>query len=281
MLQQIVDLEAEGREFHRLLAAVKDDDWQQATLFKGWTINDIVQHLHMGDTMGLASATDSAQFATLLADIQARRATGLSRVEETRERLGGLAGARLLERWRVTLDRLCAGLAAKASDARLKWSGPDMGVRMFATARQMEIWSHAQAIYDLLDLDRPAPSLRLRNIVELGVRTFAWAYRNRGLPVPPVVPHIRLTTPFGETWEWHAPSVGQSVAGEAVAFCQVVTQIRNVADTALLVQGDGARHWMSIAQCFAGPPETPPAPGTRQRTVNAVREVVRSPGHRP
>jgi uncharacterized protein (TIGR03084 family) len=281
MMQQIVDLEAEGREFHRLLAALKDDDWQRATLFKGWTINDIVQHLHMGDTMGLASATDAAQFAALLADIQGRRATGLSRVEETRERLGDLAGARLLERWRITLDRLCAALAAKAPDARLKWSGPDMGVRMFATARQMEIWSHGQAIYDLLGLERPAPSPRLRNIAELGVRTFAWAYRNRGLPVPPVVPHVRLATPFGETWEWHAPPVGQSVAGDAIAFCQVVTQIRNVADTTLRVEGDGAKHWMSIAQCFAGPPETPPAPGTRRRAVNAVRKADRSPGHRP
>ena len=281
MLQQIVDLEAEGREFHRLLAALKDDDWQRATLFKGWTINDIVQHLHMGDTMGLASATDAAQFAALLADIQARRATGLSRVEETRERLGDLTGVRLLERWQTTLDRLCAALAAKAPDTRLKWSGPDMGVRMFATARQMEVWSHAQAIYDLLGVERPAPSLRLRNIAELGVRTFAWAYRNRGLPVPQVVPHVRLATPFGETWEWHAPSVGQSVTGEVIAFCQVVTQIRNVADTTLRVEGDGAKHWMSIAQCFAGPPETPPAPGTRRRAINGVREAVRNPEHRP
>ena len=265
MMQQIADLEAEGRELHLLLATLKDDDWRRPTLFKAWTIDDIVQHLHMGDLMGLASATAPAQFSALLADIQARRATGLSRVEETRQRLGDVTGQRLLEQWRVTLDRLCAALSAKAPDARLKWSGPDMGVRMFATARQMEIWSHAQAIYDLLDRERPEPSPRLRNIAELGVRTFAWAYRNRGLPVPTVVPHIRLATPFGEPWEWNPESAGGSVVGEAIAFCQVVTQIRNVADTALIVEGDGAKHWMSIAQCFAGPPETPPAPGTRRR----------------
>ena len=276
-MQQIVDLEAEGREFHRLLASLADGDWQRPTLFKGWTINDIVQHLHMGDTMGLASATDPDQFTALREDVQARRATGLSRVEETRERLGDLTGPRLLERWQDTLERLCAALAAKAPDARLKWAGPDMGVRMFTTARQMEIWSHAQAIYDLLDRERPAPSPRLRNIAELGVRTFAWAYRNRGLPVPPVVPHVRLATPFGETWEWNAGATGEAVSGEALAFCQVVTQIRNVADTTLRVDGEGARHWMSIAQCFAGPPETPPAPGLRRRGISAGREAGRSP----
>ena len=53
------------------------------------------------------------------------------------------------------------------------------------------------------------------------------------------------------------------VEGRAVEFCQVVTQTRNVADTTLRVVGEPARRWMAIAQCFAGPPENPPAPGAR------------------
>jgi len=28
--------------------------------------------------------------------------------------------------------------------------------------------------------------------------------------------------------------------------------------------GNSANEWMSIAQCFAGPAEKPPAPGTRK-----------------
>ena len=36
-----------------------------------------------------------------------------------------------------------------------------------------------------------------------------------------------------------------------------------VADTDLQVTGGVATDWMSKAQCFAGAPETPPAPGTR------------------
>ena len=38
----------------------------------------------------------------------------------------------------------------------------------------------------------------------------------------------------------------------AVEFCQVVTQTRNIGDTALSVAGDVANQWMSVAQCFAG-----------------------------
>ena len=266
MIQQVDDFRTEAAELHRLLAGLGDSDWRRATQFKAWTVDDIVRHLHIGDTMALASASDPADFAALMADIQAQRAKGLSRIEETRQRLDGLAGRPLLARWHETAERLCGALAQKPADARLKWSGPDMGLRMFATARQMETWSHAQTIYDLLGLERPAPSPRLRNIAEIGVRTFGWAYRNRGLPVPPVMPSVRLDTPFGETWEWAQPSSSDAVRGDALAFCQVVTQTRNVADTGLAVQGETARHWMSIAQCFAGPPETPPAPGSRYRT---------------
>ena len=58
----------------------------------------------------------------------------------------------------------------------------------------------------------------------------------------------------------------EAIEGDAIAFCQVVTQTRNVADTSLSIRGERSRHWMSIVQCFAGPPETPPPPGTRHRS---------------
>ncbi len=263
-IQQVVDFRDEVAELDRLLATLAGTDWTRPTGFKAWTPDDIVRHLHIGDVMALASATDPAAFSALVADIQAARAAGLTRIEETRRRLDGLGGAALRLRWRDTAEMLCDRLGALPADARLKWAGPDMGLRMFATARQMETWSHAQAIYDLLGVERPAASARLRNIAEIGVRTFGWAYRNRGIDVPPVMPSVRLAAPSGESWTWETPAAADAVEGSAVDFCQVVTQTRNVADTALRVSGDTARHWMTIVQCFAGPPEDPPAPGTRR-----------------
>jgi uncharacterized protein (TIGR03084 family) len=264
-LPQIADLDAEAGEFDRLLAGLPPGDWSRATQFKQWTIDDIVRHLHMGDRMALASATDEEAFVALMVDIQARRATGLSRIEETRQRMGALQGPLLRERWRATLRELCGVLAAKPPETRLKWSGPDMGLRMFATARQREVWAHAQAIYDLQGQERPAPSPRLRNIAEIGVRTFGWTFRVHERAVPGTVPHVRLDGPGGAIWEWNDGNAADVVSGDAVAFCQVVTQTRNVADTTLEAKGPVAKEWMSIAQCFAGPPETPPAPGTRRR----------------
>ena len=80
------------------------------------------------------------------------------------------------------------------------------------------------------------------------------------------MPQVSLTLPSGA-----AAAFGEAgdnrISGSAVEFAQVVTQTRNIADTALSVTGPVATQWMEKAQCFAGPPETPPAPGSRHRQV--------------
>jgi uncharacterized protein (TIGR03084 family) len=127
----------------------------------------------------------------------------------------------------------------------------------------METWAHAQEIYDLLGIERIDKD-RIKNIVVLGINTFGWTFKNRGLEIPGDVPYLELVAPSGEIWQWNQDSRNSNaIRGSATEFCQVVAQTRNIADTRLEVQGDVARHWMSIAQCFAGPPEEPPAPGSR------------------
>ena len=78
MLRQIADFREEARQLYGLLDTLRDEDWQQPTLFKGWTVNDVVQHLHFGDIMAATSATDPEAFAALRADVAAKRATGLT-----------------------------------------------------------------------------------------------------------------------------------------------------------------------------------------------------------
>jgi len=95
------------------------------------------------------------------------------------------------------------------------------------------------------------------------VRTYGWTFANRKMEPPGDAPFVRLTAPSGALWEWNDPSQDNKVEGSAVEFCHVVTQGRNIADVSLQVTGEPATQWMAIAQCFAGPPETPPAPGTR------------------
>jgi uncharacterized protein (TIGR03084 family) len=262
MLSQAADFRAEADSLHDLLVTLNEADWDRATLFKQWTVNDIVQHLHDGDLMAAASVAGPEHFATFRAERQALLDSGMTRVQAARRRLGELTGARLLKAWYEQMADLCGKLSVMPPDTRLKWAGPDMGVRMFTTARQMETWSHGQAIYDLMGETRTATD-RLRNIAEIGVRTYGWTFANRQRPVPGPAPYVRLAAPSGGVWEWNDPAPENAVEGDALAFCQVVTQTRNIADTELKVTGAPARQWMSLAQCFAGPPEDPPAPGLR------------------
>jgi len=262
MLPQAADFRAEADALRELLSALSAADWNRATLFKRWTVNDIVQHLHDGDLMAASSVSGPEAFAAFRAERQALMDRGMTRVEAARERLGDLAGAPLLEQWYAKAVDLAKTLSALPTGTRLKWAGPDMGVRMFTTARQMETWSHGQAIYDLMGVAR-APTDRLRNVAEIGVRTYGWTFANRRRPVPGPAPYTRLIAPSGAIWEWNDPAPDNAVEGDALAFCQVVTQTRNIADTDLRVVGEPARIWMSLAQCFAGPPEDPPAPGSR------------------
>jgi uncharacterized protein (TIGR03084 family) len=262
MLPQAADFRAEADELYQLLVTLEDADWDRVTLFKRWTVNDIVQHLHDGDLMAAASVAGPEHFEKFRTERQALIDRGMTRVQAARHRLGDLTGSRLREAWYSRVAELCGKLSAMPTDARLKWAGPDMGVRMFTTARQMEAWAHGQAIYDLLGRRR-TPTDRLRNIAEIGVRTYGWTFANRGRAVPGHAPHIRLIAPSGAVWQWNDPTPDNAVEGDALPFCQVVTQTRNIADTDLRVIGEPARVWMSLAQCFAGPPNDPPAPGTR------------------
>ena len=262
MLQQAIDLREEGAALHAFLAGLDDADWARPTPFKGWTANAVMQHLHSGDWMASVSLEDPDRFARIAAARRAARERGEASADlgegapEIRE------GPALLEQWWGLLSRLCDLMEGEDPDRRVAWVGPDMGLRSFATARQMETWAHGQDIYDLLQAPREHFD-RLANICVLGCQTFGWTFRNRGLEPPAPMPCVRLTLPSGAPWERGAESATDRVEGTALDFCRVVTQGRNIADVDLEVTGEPARAWMAIAQCFAGPPNDPPAPGAR------------------
>ena len=257
--EQIRDLQAEGDELYRLLQGLDTADWDRGTAFRDWTVYDVVAHLHLSDHMGMTALRGETEFRGLLRDMGA---SGGSMAAYARAWLGEIDGPALRERWRGLLGELCQGLATTDPEQRLPWAGPGMKPRMFATARQMETWAHGWEIYDLLRVPRQH-SDRLKNVATIGVRTFGWTFSNRRLPVPDPAPYVCLTAPSGATWEWNDAASGHSVVGDAVEFCQVVTQVRNLRDTRLQVTGAIAEQWMAIAQCFAGPPVDPPAPGSR------------------
>jgi uncharacterized protein (TIGR03084 family) len=261
-LQISKDLRAETDEFHAFLKTLDEKDWETETLFMNWTPWDVIAHLHFFDDVSLASLAGRDEFAACQKELLEGMKSGLNGREQTRKALGQYDAPALLERWKSFGDDMAAQLGESDPKRRLPWFGPDMGVQMFTTARYMETWSHSQAIYDMKKVERQHTD-RIKNIVAIGVKTFGWTFVNRKLEVPGPAPYVKLTAPSGEIWEYNDENEAEKIEGSAVDFCLTVTQVRNVKDTDLRVTGDVANRWMEIAQCFAGGPVDPPAPGYR------------------
>lgn len=256
------DLRDEGTELHDYLATLSDADWTRPTPFKSWTAEDVLTHLTVGDWLNILSMSDPQKFDVVMAKRADARAQGRksSGAEYLDESLGN--GARLLAQWHARLNQLCDLFYEADAKTRMKWVGPDMSIRSAATARLMETWAHGQDVYDMANIDRAATD-RIRHIAVLGVNTFAWTFANRGIEPPGPAPFVELSAPSGEVWRWNDESTENKISGPALDFCQVVTQGRNISEVGLHVVGEPATQWMAIAQCFAGPVEEPPAPGSR------------------
>jgi len=262
MLQQVKDMREEAEALHEFVRTLDHGVWQRPTPFHNWTLFDVFGHLHFFDWVALKSLTSDQAFIEIADELVKAMLEGVELSAFTRKWLGPREPAELLERWYQSCLEMCERLERADPERRLKWFGPDMGVRMFTTARQMETWAHGQAVYDLLRVPRVNTD-RIKNVVVIGIKTFGWSFINRGLTPPAEAPQVRVTAPSGAIWQWNESNQKNRVQGSAVDFCLVVTRSRNLADTDLEVMGEDAGQWMSVAQCFAGGPVDPPRPGER------------------
>jgi uncharacterized protein (TIGR03084 family) len=247
----LADLRAEHDDLLRL---VRTADLATPTPADGWDVRDAVSHLMGSDREAHKAATDPERFLAELVVVAADIAGFLAGQLEVGRRL---SPAELLDGFESAFTELLDALAGVPTDSRIPWYGPPMSAASMTTARLMEYWAHGQDVADGLGVTRPATA-RLRHICHLGVRTRAFAYANRGLPVPDGPVAVALVAPDGSTWAWGEGE--DRVEGLAEDFCLLVTQRRHRDDVDLVATGD-AEEWLRIAQCFAGPP----GPGRAKR----------------
>jgi uncharacterized protein (TIGR03084 family) len=262
------DFEEESKALHTLVAPLDDKALDQPTAFKNWTIAQVVRHLHVWNLAAEMSLKADGSFEKYYARIAEHQKTGGRLPAFEIEWLEGLTGRALVAAWKEGFTAIATRFATADPSGRVKWAGPDMSARSSLTARLMETWAHGQEVYDVLGKVRQNAD-RVRNVVVLGNNTYGWTFKVRGEIPPDPRPHLRLTAPSGELWLYNDPSSTEVIEGAADEFCQVVTQVRNIADTRLKVTGPNAMNWMSKAQCFAGAAEPPPPPGTRKTRVVA------------
>lgn len=266
-MQQALDFLEECESLAGLLATLDERDYAIETKFKRWTVNDIIRHLAVWDTAARLTLRDTDAFLRFFAPVPAYMATNSITIferEVVREEGKALAAA-----WWENCRETALLYATADPKLRLKWGGPDLSARTCITSRLMETWAHSQAIYDEAGVER-IDGDRIRNIVQIGIQTFAWTFQNRSLSPPGPAPNLELTGPSGAAWNWLNPDSQEHIVGSATQFCQVVAQTRNIADTQIRCDGPVGTAWMAIAQCFAGPPSDPPKPGERFRNPSAL-----------
>ena len=268
MLTEANDFLAECDALADILIDSDDETFSKVTLFKQWTIEDVIAHLHMWNVAAGLTLQSRDAFQKFFTGIAKDLMAGKTHPEAQRIWLDanqqGLCGKSLFEAWRSYYPELAEQYRNTDQTMRLAWAGPDMSAQAKIIARQMETWAHGQEVFDALGVERTDKD-RIRNIAHLGVTTYSWSFRNRGEEPPSPKPYIRLTAPSGAIWEWNDPQTDNIVEGCAVEFSQIVTQTRNIADTSIKTIGATAERWMAIAQCFAGAAETPPAKGERYK----------------
>jgi len=259
MTPEALDFKAECDQIRDLLNDREPSIFDQATLFKQWTVGDIIRHLHLWNIAADLSLNNPEGFMTFMTRALTEMNGGGGHIQFQNSYFKDQSSAEVFQNWSETYPEIAHRFQADDPEKRVKWAGPDMSVRSSIIARQMEHWAHAQAIFDLLGIDRNNED-RIKNVAHLGVTTYSWSFRVRGQTPPAPKPFVKLTAPSGAIWTWNEDQ-------SAVAFSQVVTQCRNVADTDLVMTGDIAKDWMTYAQCFAGGSETPPPKGARHKAA--------------
>jgi uncharacterized protein (TIGR03084 family) len=259
MKQICEDLRTEHNELDAVVANLSEEQWMLMTPSPTWNIKNQIRHLAYFDDRAALAASDPAAFGKHIEEVM----SDISKFVKMLDEVGrDMPIKELMGWWRRERNKMLEAYEGMNPKDRLPWYGPPMSALSHATARLMETWAHGQDVFDALRLKR-ANSDRLRHIAHLGVTTFGWSYRNRGLQVPQTPVRVELIAPSGALWTWGPENASDKISGPAEGFCLVVAQRRHVDDTDLKVVGETARDWMLKAQCFAGPATAGPPPGER------------------
>ena len=166
-MQQAEDFRQESRILAQVLEPLAEADFFQPTQFKGWTIDDVLGHLHIFNHAAALALEDGDTFDAFFATLSKRMMAGQSLLEAQYPWLDGLKGRALFEAWRKLSEKIADDFALADPKARLRWAGPTMSARSSITARQMETGPMGNEVFDLLGKTRDE-SDRIRNIVVLG-----------------------------------------------------------------------------------------------------------------
>ena len=108
--RQIDDFRAECDALVGILEPLSDDNFETETRFKGWTLHDVVAHLHIFNWAADASIHAPGDFQTFMAELRTARAGGKSLREVTDDWFEGERNRAVFERWHTYYPEMCRRL---------------------------------------------------------------------------------------------------------------------------------------------------------------------------
>lgn len=249
MREILDDLRAEQEALELLLLELRDDQWDLPTPAEGWSVRDQISHIAHIDEVAVqilkGDLTPLEEAKSLLMgfnDVGLRRGRSMST-------------GQILQWWRGAREEMLHVLSRLDPKDRLPWFAMPMSARAFATARLMETWAHGLDCFDAAGR-APQDTDRLRHVALLACLARPWAYTVHGLPVPERPLRVELVLPSGSPWTFGPEDSPDRILGSAGEFCRVAVRRLNWLDTSLKPQGEEARRFLEIAQCYAGAPGT-------------------------
>ena len=124
MKRLAIDFLEECEALHALLEPLGEAELDQATAFKGWPINRVIQHLHVWNLAAGLSLQGDESFPEFYGRLEAHRGAGGTMGSFEREWLGGLSGPALVDAWRKGCVEIADRFANADPSGRVKWAGP-------------------------------------------------------------------------------------------------------------------------------------------------------------
>ena len=125
---QADDFRAECDSLAEVLEPLHDEAFETETLFKRWTLHDVIAHLHLFNWAADASIHDPGGFRTFWAAMGKERQAGTTMLEYQDHWLEGKRNRSAYEAWRDYYPGMCDRLDGIDPKMRVEWAGPSMSV---------------------------------------------------------------------------------------------------------------------------------------------------------
>jgi enediyne biosynthesis protein E11 len=253
----IAELAVEAQEIDQLVAELEPERWAAPTPAPTWTIAHQIAHLTaMFQLTGLSAANPDAFVgltSQLSDDFDANVHYALSQFLNDDPEV-------MLSTYRSERDGALKHFAALPPEEPIPWLVQPVPVSVMAGVCLMELFGHGQDIADTLGVRRERTA-RVRHVAEFGVRAWDFGYAAHGLTPPNVRFRFDLTGPSGEEWTFGDGDAEQTISGDAVDFCMLVTRRRHRDDLNLTASGQEADAWIDLALAYRGPAGQGRVPG--------------------